>query len=463
MLVAASPEQATVLLARSLLRYGGVMSWRLEECLDHVIRNCDQGRVDVRLALSFTTSSSPLRKDIELALSWIADIFARDHKSGLLAWRRLLARIQAVAHKIDNETRDVISDFADDHQLPQLLAGCSEDAAPSQQGSDYSSERQKTAATFDPPVPLFPVRSSLLAVARSLKGIRVGSESHASAAGRLANALGYRILQLALGARRTDAAWLIATFAREARFDAKTDVLARIADGLVRHGENELAAGAYVLAGWYFLAEQLWFTTFDAMHLEFFEKGWRTDGDAAGTVLANEVVQQITGGSGYYFGIACRLVQSVNRSIGGDTAFACWQEACRVIQHRLPEWQSVPLLFLPYIPSEDLDWSIDEALCYLLLSRVSHPNLERRQAALTGLADLLRRAPDCLGKALQTALDSDTPVTSLLLMLATLLEAEQPPFVVSRHVALSLQRLKHCDIYGLRVVAERLLERIEQN
>jgi hypothetical protein len=166
--------------------------------------------------------------------------------------------------------------------------------------------------------------------------------------------------------------------------------------------------------------------------------------------------------SGYYFGVSCRMVDISAKISGGATARECWEEAYRAIQHRLPEWRSVSSEFVQYDPDEDDGWSLDEALCYLLLSRVSHADFEHKQAALTALAEVVVNAPGCLCKGLQAVFDRDTPNTSLLTILSLLLNAEQPPFPCSLQIVDRLKALQKCELVGLRVVAERLLSRVPE-
>ena len=111
-------------------------------------------------------------------------------------------------------------------------------------------------------------------------------------------------------------------------------------------------------------------------------------------------------------------------------------------------------------PSHDADWSLDEALCFLLLSRVTHPDLERKQAAITGFAEIITLCPAIVGRAVAAVLDRDTPLTSVLLILSTLLQAEASPFLCTQSIAESLRASLYSDLFGLRMVVERLLARI---
>lgn len=459
-LAAAGPEQAAALLARSLVRNGGLMSWRLEECLNYLLRQSKEDRSDLLLALSFTSPPSGAQESVEQVLGWIRDLLTRDPEEGLSAWHRFLGRMQALVGKLDTDTHGAIAAFGLSHGLPPLITEAPQVTPAIGDERDEYWDSQSRADAFDPEKPLFAEGVSLSQIARTISGLGYHTRGRTAATERLINGLGYRILHLAHSGRLEDAAWLINAFAREARFEAKTQILAGIASGLDRYGQTEFAAVAYALSSWYSHSERIWFTGFGESDLALLARGRDLDTEAVASALSGEVHHKISATSGYYFGLTCRLVEIVLQIEGVDAAFNCWYEAFRAIQHRLPEWQPVGAELLRYDPIQDVVWSLDEALAFLLLSRVSHPDLERRQAALAGLAGILEHEPNVLGRGLEAVLNRDTPLTSMLLILATVLEAERAPFPLTRRVEESLHRLRACDLYGLRVVAERLLARL---
>ena len=126
----------------------------------------------------------------------------------------------------------------------------------------------------------------------------------------------------------------------------------------------------------------------------------------------------------------------------------------------MPEWEPTHFTMPSFEPLHDAEWSLDEALVLLLLSRITHPDLERKQAAIEGLAGVISRRPTIVTRALADALGRDMPLTSVLLILSTLLEAELTPFICTQAVAGTLRTLLRSDLFGMRMLAERLLSRI---
>ncbi len=454
-LFATTPVQATVLLARSLMADGGLMSWRLEACLEHVLKECKEGQADTLLALSFTVPPFQDIGSVETQLQWIGRILTADRERGELGFRRFLARIDAMPGALKPDVFDLVSSFSARHGLPAPPASLTAAATPER--DELGTFRDLLGGPDNQQdEPLFPDDASPLQVMRILRGR--GWRGRTTEV--IAKSLGDRMMLLAREERSDEAAWLIGMFAHEVYLDTKTDVLAAVAHYLGQRGQSRLAAISYTLAGWYFRNDGSWFTGFDEQHGGYLIAGRQLDNEAFDQTIADRVVASIKEVEGYTVGISCRLIHIAGHFVSSGMAFDCWQAAYDVIRHRMPEWQTIPFVLASFEPSHDADWSLDEALCFLLLSRVSHPDLERKQAAITDFANIVTRFPAIAGRAIIAVLDRDTPLTSMLLILSTILQAESAPYLCTHSIAESLRALVYSDLFGLRILAERLLARI---
>lgn len=83
-----------------------------------------------------------------------------------------------------------------------------------------------------------------------------------------------------------------------------------------------------------------------------------------------------------------------------------------------------------YVPDATSGWTLSEALGFLLLARVSHPELRRKTAGVAGFAAFVSKEPASLVRPLSEFLRIDTPVSSTLIVLYALIEAEASPYPV---------------------------------
>ena len=454
-LVFAAPELACTILARSLSQEGGIIAWRLEECLDHLISEINSSRSDLTLSIMFTSPQRVDEHSIECALRLISQRVEQDRERGAAAWRRFCGRLQTIEKGCSGKIIQKVLDFAKRHSLTEFpIAFAREEDA-----SKKAEERRVDDSQDEQLVHVaFPLNVSLFRIGESIKEFDARSISM----DQMVNATGFRIVQLALDGRRTDAEWLITTFATNIRSRAKTPSLVMLAEGLQRHDQTTLAAIAYMLAGWFAGSGEFWFTGYSDPQIQYVSNAFQLDRDAAFETLGTVLASEIRTGPGYFFGVTCRIVEIALRVCDTSTGFDCWTEAFEVIRYRLPAWRPVFTLLSRYDATKDSGWTIDNSLALLLLSRVNHPDVARKQAALAGIAEGLQHEPAVFSRGLESALSLDTPSTSVILLLALLTEAEPRPFPVTRDLKETLGSMLTCGNYAFGRLADHLLSRINE-
>jgi hypothetical protein len=160
---------------------------------------------------------------------------------------------------------------------------------------------------------------------------------------------------------------------------------------------------------------------------------------------------------GWFSGATQKLIDCCARHLDTETAFATWDEACRMLELRLPDTGTLYWTFSPYRPADVPKWSADESLAYLLLACLSHPEFTRRTAALVGLCAMIETLPDTLMEPLRAALRSDITQTTETTVLQALWHAEPAPYEVTRGLKEDLAALLDIPHFGLRATARQLL------
>jgi hypothetical protein len=275
------------------------------------------------------------------------------------------------------------------------------------------------------------------------------------------NAFGYRLLEMIDKGNEDTAVRLLTALARETFFWESATLLADLAFGLERHRRSKVAAVAYTLAFARSRGGSGYLSLGDEKQLPWFVKACELSEPDALSTLAVEISYLVNQQS-YYHGITRHLVQALaSRPETKESAFDAWQSAYEVLRHRLPSYETDHYVFEKYDPSIIPNWSVDESLVFLLLSRLVHPDFGRKTFALAGLLETIATKPTVVIRPLIEFLGRDTPISTALLVLQALFAAEQSPFDISTALQNQLRAAHRCGIFGLRVMAAALLERAE--
>jgi hypothetical protein len=453
------PAGAALLLARSLVKHGGIIDWRHEDAAEQLI---DDVRVSADpLLVFFIEATLPFNErveDAEARLKVIARLYDQDAVTGEHALHLLAAQVHGDSEHFNPAAYAKVEAFAAAKgvRLPAVDCSIGTDV---EKERDYSQKPDPLSKFKDAPV--FPADAPPLRLMTSIRQSRRSfSERSVDRDDRFINAFGYRLVELLDQGEEEQAIRLIRYFARESYFGIGASPLADLAVGLERYGYTRAAAVAFALAyassrgngGWNILGDQ--------EHLPWASRAFDLSEPDAARTLTNEVAHLLND-RGYISGISRHLVElCAAQERDPEIAFRTWHAAFEVVKHRLPDNENDDSVFdETYVPGETAAWTLSEALALLLLARVSHPELRRKTTALAGIAAITKQDPQSLVQPLKEFLRVDTPISSALLVLHALVEAEADPYPVTLELRDELQILSGSDIFGLRLLAETLLER----
>jgi len=279
--------------------------------------------------------------------------------------------------------------------------------------------------------------------------------------GETIGALADRLREMLAQGRTDDVVRVLFFFAHDAgvqAFSEQPHPLAMLAAALHERGECAQAAIAYVLA--YTSTRSDWLDPFGgAKHRALITRAMELDASAVPGVYADQVLAAMRSNSGYV-DLSADVLQLL-KMLGDDNALvASYHEIFAVIEGRTPQ----PRLGgrLPRLDDDTLytDWSLDEVTVGLLLARTSDPRVHYKVAALHGFVHALRRCPEYVARPLAWWLGGDVPRMSTILILESVLQAEQAPSQVTCAIVPELMAIAGTTAFWLvRVRAAALLER----
>lgn len=456
---------AGFVLANSLVKYGGAIDWRYEEALGEVIDYVyDSG--DARL-VNLLSSTQPFQngydggiKNVRQRLQVIEKIFEDNDEDGELALVLLAAQVHGDAAAFDISAYEIVEDFAIRHEflLPKATANI---------GSYTKKEESNLSHGNDPfsqfkDVPVFPKEADFSQILFSIRMNRYYFREDDLENDRLINALGYRLLYMLEQGESKRVIQLLQYFSRINSFNLKeASPLAELGEGFERYGYTKEASIAYSLAYARSRGGGGWLALGDSEQLIWLDNSLALSTEDGERTLANELVYWLND-QHHILGITRHLIEFC-AEYKPDIVSDVWQAAFDVIQHRLPENEKDSSIFRSYNPANIPSWSSDEAIIMLLLARVSHPEFFRKRAALAGVANAISRLPEQVVNPLKHFLSLDTPVTSVLLVLHVLIEAETAPYPITNSIQEELENFYISDSFGFQVLSQTLLERIGQS
>jgi len=433
------PVAGAYVLARSLVKHGGVIDWRHEDALDEVIDAARERGTSALLAfLDATLPFTGDAKAVDKKISTVARLIRENAEAGTRLLRVLAAKVHGDPQNFSADTYEKVRAFAD--SVGVTLSPPAEITEPSRKEDPSYSSRPDPFTSFRDK-PIFPVEAMPLELMAAIRSARRSMNEADVGHDRLVNAFGYRLVELLERGEEDEAVRLLRAFARETYFWAGATPLADLAEGFERQGHARAAAVAFSLAyarsrggsGYLFLG--------DEKHLPWLLRAGALSQDASLRSLADEVAYLLNQ-QGYYLGITRHLIKALAAQVETrEAAFEAWQAAYEVIRHRLPRNEADYCIFERYDPAIIPPWSLDEALVFLLLARMCHPELGREVTAAAGLVYAVSRSPEIVGGPLRLFLSVDAPVSSALLGLQALLTAESAPYPVTVAIREGLRAL----------------------
>ncbi|MFF0818307.1 hypothetical protein ACFYVR_24615 [Rhodococcus sp. NPDC003318] len=284
----------------------------------------------------------------------------------------------------------------------------------------------------------------------------------------LVNAIGWRVVETALGETGPDAAvQLLHRIADELGSYHDPHVLVDIAEGLALRRDidpdvfNRVAAVAFVLAFTRIRGRGGWFTFAGRDRLDLWRRALTLDANAAGSTLAGEITRTIAGEWHTTSGVTRAVVSAFaathleSEILPTSGAFSCWDAAYEVIEHRLPGQTNlgVGTYQAPLRPATQEE--IDHALGQLALSTLALPERGDRRRALVAATALAIR-PDHLQSAATRVLTADIGSGPLAWLLATLRDLVSTTPLTAALLD-QLTTLTGSDLLSVRVAAADIL------
>lgn len=453
-LVKCEPLKATDLLAESLIAHGGQVNGRLEQGLPEVLTRWRPSGDP--LLIHFLDSTNPpvlVQPRVETLLR----LKAQYPDAFIKLLPVALAEAQGDCHEFLQDDFDAMLTFVQREGINVGQAKYPIDAEPRQKGADTPGST-RLRNPFAVRVPIFAKNtrpSEMLTTFRELRRLDEDSDYE----DRLANGVGYRLLGLLQEGRQREALTVLQSFASEYyTYSEKASALAAVAEGLARHGYVEIAATAFALAYARSRGEGGWLSLGGIEEQPWLGEASRLSAHTAQATIAREVARILETPS-YVIGIARHLAELSSPWVSGPERLAIWEAAYDVISRRLPTSQDNPDPFVPIRESLALGMDPDDALGFLLLARLSQPELERKKTALAGISMILAQKPLLLKKGLMKSFSQNTPDSVLVLLLMALWHWEVAPFELSRSLQSQLEILSASSNFSQGQFATRLLAR----
>lgn len=466
------PATGIAILARTITKEDGPGGWpnvqAVQDVAEQVRETGDPALVDALLAtLRFEVEyQEEAVKVADARLAPVLRLLATDRPLAAQALRRVAAEVSGDGRRYTAGAAARVMAVAAEHGVPiPRISPSSASPSPRERAGlarPWSGDTLRLPGMRIPPFAPNPTLVDLLAGLRA-----AGAARRLDAVGAwddVVLALGYHVGGLIDQGREDDARRLLRFFARDADVapSGTEHPLGKLATALEAAGYARPAAVAYALAYTATRGGGGWRQMGDKAHGYLIERAIGLDAASARQVIADEVAYALRG-SWYSVGTSRHLIERLAAWGEPEAAEAAWREAFAAVAHRLPLAPTHGWFARLGEPEEIAGpvtgWSIDEALTALLLARLSDPRLARKVAALAGVVRAIERRPDATAAPLRWWLTRNAHVTSVLLVLNALGNAEAEPFPITEALDDVLRAYAACDLWGVRRLATALLAR----
>lgn len=466
-LLACDVATGLTLLSESMLDDKTPVGWQLERALLNAARAASSIGEPALVWSLYATLPFEAESDGESEryandrLLVIVRLLDQDLSLGKMAYQSLVAQVTGDGRRYTQSAIKQVKAFGAKYSLPYSGVDGKEGVSGGSQHSPGSGQAPldtHSSVEYSIAQPLFSPTASVADLMASLRREGAFTRTSDERWNQLINALGYRLIVMAAEGCESDVLRILLFFARHVYVLTGTDhPLGDIARGLERHNYPRLAAVAYALAYAYTFGDGGYRSLGDDKHEPALLRGVELARAETLQTLAQEIGSMLERGR-YRSGITKHIVERAVSWGQPEVAQACWQAAYEVIAHRLPvisEYQGILPLFRP----ADLpNWSVDEALMAVLLSRMSHPVLSHKISALAGLDIAVVSCPETVSGPLHKYFKG-VPLSSQLLILEALRTVEQEPYQVTRQLSDVLTEVATSILWGPRKLARYLLDR----
>ena len=484
LLAKADPVAAVHLAVPQLLAECNSPNWFLNEALQDVWREWHQQADPLLSGILRLTLDAPLDASDVKQLAHLAS----DPRSADPAFRRLMAWLLAraderpVAYSYSNSAELIAKD---DEEIAKLnsVAAAADLPLISKIGDGQARASDESRSDDDPsmPIPSAAVEDAFAPVAfpLGLPGLSRATRAWHSrpynahspkwAVGRFANAIGYRLVELAADGRYQEAASAIRSLAEGSSLGEQSAILRSIAEGLERHGEVRLAAIAYALTWTCTRGHGGWLTFGGETEIEALHRATSLDSGITCAIVAEDVERVVGTSSRGTHGISQALIYAF--SVGAmtwpgqlsiDVALAAWDEAFAVISARAPRVDAFDDPDHQYVPpdqdgGEAAPGDLQGALALAALGGLAHPSREKKRRAFLAAQLLLDERAAASANAFKIALGSISDPATLAWLLRLIELSDETGIPVRASCQETLRGLASHRFLTVRALARRLI------
>jgi hypothetical protein len=443
-LCATDESSAAWLLGHSMTDDGGSYDYRLEDGLLHWIKVSGTMDTQWRCRLEHLLFGPPDADEVKRRLARIESLRGQDTTAAELEFQLLAAGVHGDPAKHPKEGYDALLDFAKKSGFVLPVGG------PDISHPDHKDNTPALSKDPVQPKPHWQPPKTPLALLQRFQDVL-----HARTVPNEA-LLTYCEVSL-LGwadSHRTEVEEILTVIARSNRFGDRAGLLAGLGNALEAAGKAEVAARALVLAFAGHRGGGGWFSFGDEEHEDLMVRAFKASRPIALSVLAQEMMHR----NGEW-GVIKHVIGFLGRHDDVALAAAMWDEALESMLVRLPGHETARGPFLPFEPTLVPKWTQDDAALFLILARISHPELRRKTAALCAAVWLVQREPANCVTAFRDILKASLCFTHQLWVLHLLAQFEPGPFAISQALAAELNAFVASGHCGTEQLALMLLSR----
>ncbi|MEO8613785.1 MAG: hypothetical protein ABI600_01480 [Luteolibacter sp.] len=443
-LFATDEASAAWLLGRSMADDGGGYDYRHENGLIHWLQNAGTIDTKLRCRLEQLVEGTSDVKEIERRLDRIDSLRSQDTASAGLEYQLLSAAVHGDPVSLPMEAYAALLDFGTKCGFMLPING-PDVSRPVRENnmSPLSKEPIRPKRRWQPPrtplALLHRLQQTLHLREVTNEALRVYCESPIVAWADI---------------HSTEIEEILVCISRSNRFGDRAGLLAGIGKALEAAGKAELAARALTLAFAVRRGGGGWLSFGDEKDEDLLARAFRASRTIALAVLAQEMAHR----NGEW-GVTQHVISFLGRHDDVALAAAMWDEARESMLVRLPDYETAQGPFLPFEPVSVPTWTHDDAALFLVLARISHPELRRKTAALCGAAWLVQREPAKCIVAFREILKASLCFTHQLWLLQLLGQFESAPFFISQALTAELNDFVSSGRCGTEQLALMLLNR----
>ena len=281
---------------------------------------------------------------------------------------------------------------------------------------------------------------------------------------RLANVVGYRLLELMDGGRQKDAETALRLISDPSGLGDSPKLLKALAEGFERHGQNGLAAEAYTLAWTRSRGRGGWSRFGGRAEIDSLQRATQLDRALALQTIAEEIEQIVSRGLGA-LGITQALMYGF--AMGGlgtseSEAFDIWEEAFSVIADRLPRVAVTDDPDDVYVAPDpdsgvDVPGDINAAFAEAAVAGMAHPGRDQKRRSLVAVQVLINERAQAIAAAIAPALSTlSDPATLTWLLRLIELSGDKATAILSESDS-ALAKLIERPHLTVRALSRRLL------